>query len=98
VEAVEQKLKSARSYWHRQKWLIVYNRLVDPRPAAEVAKQTGVSVGREAELPFTRTDARKISASLLAILRGWCWHTSLSAIALTWQTIASPLSAIVLTW
>lgn len=44
VEAVEQKLKSARSYWHRQKWLIVYNGLVDPRPAVEIAKQTGVSV------------------------------------------------------
>lgn len=44
VEAVEQKLKSASSYWHRQKWLIVYNGLVDPRPAAEIAKQTGVSV------------------------------------------------------
>ncbi len=44
VEAVEQKLKSASSYWHRQKWLIVYNGLVDPRPAAEIAKQIGVSV------------------------------------------------------
>jgi hypothetical protein len=44
VEAVQQKLQSARSYWHGQKWLIVYNGLVDPRPAAEIAKQTGVSV------------------------------------------------------
>jgi len=40
VEAVEQKLKSAPSYWHRQKWLIVYNGLVDPRPASAIAKQT----------------------------------------------------------
>lgn len=45
VEAVEQKLKSAESYWPRQKWLIVYNGLVDPRPASALAKQTGVSVG-----------------------------------------------------
>jgi transposase len=44
VEAVEQKLKSAHSYWHRQKWLIVYNGLIAPRPAAEIAKQIGVSV------------------------------------------------------
>jgi transposase len=42
---VEQKLKSTESYWHRQKWLIVYNGLVDPRPASAIAKQTGVSVG-----------------------------------------------------
>ena len=45
LEAVEQKLKSTESYWHRQKWLIVYNGLVDPRPASAIAKQTGVSVG-----------------------------------------------------
>jgi len=44
LEAVEQKLKSIDSYWHRQKWLIVYNGLVDPRPASAIAKQTGVSV------------------------------------------------------
>jgi len=44
LEAVEQKLKSADSYWHRQKWLIVYNGLVDPRPASAIAKQAGVSV------------------------------------------------------
>jgi transposase len=44
LEAVEQKLKSADSYWHRQKWLIVYNGLVDPRPASVIAKQAGVSV------------------------------------------------------
>jgi transposase len=44
LEAVEQKLKSANNYWHRQKWLVVYNGLVDPRPASAIAKQTGVSV------------------------------------------------------
>jgi transposase len=44
LEAVEQKLKSANSYWHRQKWLVVYNGLIDPRPASAIAKQTGVSV------------------------------------------------------
>jgi hypothetical protein len=38
LEAVEQKLKSTESYWHRQKWLIVYNGLVDPRPASAIAK------------------------------------------------------------
>jgi len=45
VEAVKEKIKSARSFWQRQKWLVVYNALVDPRDAAEIAKHTGVSVG-----------------------------------------------------
>jgi len=45
AEAIKQKIKSADSYWHRQKWLVVYNGLVDPRPVAEIAQHTGVSVG-----------------------------------------------------
>ena len=45
AEAIKQKIKSADSYWNRQKWLVVYNGLVDPRPAAEIAQHTGVSVG-----------------------------------------------------
>lgn len=45
AEAIKQKIKSADSYWHRQKWLVVYNGLVRPRPAAEIAQHIGVSVG-----------------------------------------------------
>jgi len=45
VEAVKEKIKSARSFWQRQKWLVVYNALLDPRDAAEIAKHIGVSVG-----------------------------------------------------
>ena len=45
IEAVKQKMKSAGSYWHRQKWLVVYNALIDPRPAEAIAQHTGVSVG-----------------------------------------------------
>lgn len=45
VEAVKEKIKSARSFWQRQKWLVVYNALVEPRYAAQVARHTGVSIG-----------------------------------------------------
>ncbi len=44
VEAVKQKLKTSGSFWSQQKWLIVYNALVDPRPASAIAQHTGVSV------------------------------------------------------
>ena len=44
VEEVKTKLKAATSYWPRQKWLVIYNALVDPRPAAEIAVHTGISV------------------------------------------------------
>ena len=45
VEVVKQKMKSAQKFWERQKWLVVYNALVDSRPAKAIAHHTGVSVG-----------------------------------------------------
>ncbi|NEO03421.1 MAG: hypothetical protein F6K50_51420 [Moorea sp. SIO3I7] len=38
-------MKTAPNFWQRQKWLVIYNALVDPRPAAEIAQHAGVSVG-----------------------------------------------------
>jgi transposase len=38
-------MKTAQSFWHRQKWLVVYNALIDPRRTQEIAQHTGVSVG-----------------------------------------------------
>lgn len=45
LEAVKQKLKQASKYWSRQKWLVIYNAMIGPRPAAEIAKHVGVSRG-----------------------------------------------------
>ena len=45
AQAVKEKMKMAQSFWHRQKWLVVYNALIDPRRAQELAQHTGVSVG-----------------------------------------------------
>lgn len=44
VEEVKEKIRAATSYWPRQKWLVIYNAMVDPRPAAEIAVHTGISV------------------------------------------------------
>lgn len=41
--AVKQKFRSAQNFWQQQKWLVIYNALVDPREAKEIAKHTGVS-------------------------------------------------------
>lgn len=43
VEEVKNRLKSDPRPWCRQRWLIIYNALVDPRQAAEIAKHCGVS-------------------------------------------------------
>lgn len=42
-EEVKQRLKYDTRPWCRQRWLIIYNALVDPRPAEEIAKHCGVS-------------------------------------------------------
>lgn len=41
---VQQKIQTATNFRQQQKWLIVYNALVDPRPAAEIALHTGTSI------------------------------------------------------
>ena len=45
LETVKQKVKTALSYWERQKWLVIYNAIADPRTAAEIALHIGVSKG-----------------------------------------------------
>ena len=43
VEEVQQKIKTATNFRRQQKWLIVYNALVDSRPAAQIALHTGTT-------------------------------------------------------
>lgn len=45
LETLKQKLKTANSHWLRQKWLVVYTAMVGPRPAKDIAKHIGVSIG-----------------------------------------------------
>jgi transposase len=44
VEEVKARMKEDPRAWCRQRWLIIYNALVDPREASAIAKHTGVSV------------------------------------------------------
>ena len=43
VEEVKEKLKTVNNFRQQQKWLIVYNALVAPREAAEIALHTGTT-------------------------------------------------------
>ena len=43
LDEVQQKLHSATSPWLQQRWLVIYTALLDPRPAATIARQLGVS-------------------------------------------------------
>ncbi|MFM2315294.1 MAG: hypothetical protein RLZZ04_4570 [Cyanobacteriota bacterium] len=41
---VQEKLRTAINFRRQQKWLIIYNALIDPRPAQEIAKHTGTTL------------------------------------------------------
>jgi len=45
AEEVKQRLKHDSRPWCCQRWLIIYNALVEPRKAEEIAKHCGVSKG-----------------------------------------------------
>ncbi len=44
AEELKTRLKLDPRPWCRQRWLIIYNALVEPREAAEIAKHTGTTV------------------------------------------------------
>jgi len=45
AEEIKQRLKHDSRPWCRERWLIIYNALVEPRKAEEIAKHGGVSKG-----------------------------------------------------
>jgi transposase len=45
-EEVKERVKNDPNPLYRERWLIIYNALVDPREAKDIAKDTGVSVAK----------------------------------------------------
>lgn len=42
-EEIQAKIKATVGFWRVQKWLVIWNALVDPRPAKEIALHTGIA-------------------------------------------------------
>jgi len=42
-EEIQERIKATVGFWRVQKWLVVWNALVDPRPAGEIALHTGLA-------------------------------------------------------
>jgi len=42
-EEIQAKIKTTVGFWRVQKWLVIWNALVDPRPAREIALRTGLA-------------------------------------------------------
>src|SRR5262245_33427271 len=43
LEEVKQKLHTTTSNWLRQRWMVIYTALLEPREAQQIARQLGVS-------------------------------------------------------
>ena len=44
AEEIKTRLQRDPRPWCRQRWLIIYNALIDPREATEIAKHTGTTI------------------------------------------------------
>ena len=42
-EEIQERIKATVGFWRVQKWLVIWNALVDPRPAREIALHTGLA-------------------------------------------------------
>jgi len=42
-EEIQERIKTTVGFWRVQKWLVLWNALVDPRPAREIALHTGMA-------------------------------------------------------
>jgi transposase len=42
-EEIQERIKTTVGFWRVQKWLVIWNALVDPRPAREIALHTGLA-------------------------------------------------------
>lgn len=43
VDEIKMKMQMSAGFLKFQKWLVIYNVLIDPRPISEIAKHTGLS-------------------------------------------------------
>lgn len=42
-DEVRMKMQMTAGFLKMQKWLVIYNAIIDPRPVSEIAKHTGLS-------------------------------------------------------
>ena len=43
-EEIFKKIKETVGFWRVQKWLVIWNAMVDPRPASQIALHTGLAI------------------------------------------------------
>lgn len=72
LDEVRMKMRMRGGFFALQKWLVIYNAMVDPRPLSEIAVHTGLSEGT----------VRRIIAEYNEIGPGYLeegWKTGMSA-------------------
>jgi len=44
IDEIQQRLKQTVGFIQVQRWLVIYNAAIDPRPASDIAKHTGLAL------------------------------------------------------
>lgn len=45
LSEVKMRIQMSGAFFRAQKWLVIYNAMIDPRPVSEIARHTGLSEG-----------------------------------------------------
>ena len=72
AEDVRMKMQMTGGFLRFQKWLVIYNAIVDPRPVSEIARHTGLS---EASVSRIITEYNKNGPEALE-LSGRMYHAA----------------------
>ncbi|MDR3570316.1 MAG: helix-turn-helix domain-containing protein [Syntrophobacteraceae bacterium] len=73
VDEVKMKMRMSSGFLKFQKWLVIYNLLVDPRPVTEIARHTGLSESSVHRIIAEYNDGGPESIETIRQMRGHAW-------------------------
>lgn len=80
VDEVKMKMQMTAGFHMMQKWLVIYNALIDPRPIAEIAKHTGLSESSVHQIlaEYNQIGPESLDGPRKIMSRVWCEGTKMS--------------------
>ena len=73
AEEVKMKMRMSSGFLRFQKWLVIYNLLVDPRPLEEIARHTGLSESSVYRIVAEYNDGGPESIEAIGEMRRQAW-------------------------
>lgn len=73
VDEVKMKMMMTAGFLKMQKWLVIYNAIIDPRPISEIARHTGLSEGSVLRIIAEYNDGGPESIELSSRMETGMW-------------------------